>query len=229
MKRTCPNPNCAAPEFVRKDGFFYRSDDSKLIQRYRCRTCQLRFSNATFSENFRQKKRRINAPLMRFFSSGLSQRRSAILLNVDRKTIARKLPLLAKKSRKRNEKNLSRLKGRVFNLQIDDLITKDNSKLKPLSVTIAIDEDRRAILSAEVSKIPAFGHLSKIAIPKYGPRKDEHAQGLERTFERLKEFVVSEVRIKSDKHQMYPRFVSGYFPKGQHLTFESIPGPIPGG
>jgi hypothetical protein len=49
-------------------------------------------------------------------------------------------------------------------MQMDDLITKENSKLKPLSASIAVDEDRRLILGAEVSEIPAFGHLAKHAV-----------------------------------------------------------------
>ena len=69
--------------------------------------------------------------------------------------MARKLPLLALRCRKLNDQNLKIMKGKVFNIQIDDLITKENSKLKPLSVSIAVDEDNRKILALEVSQIPA--------------------------------------------------------------------------
>jgi len=221
MKRTCPSPTCAAPDSIIRDGSFWRKDDSKLVQRFRCRSCGHRFSSATFSENYRQKKRRINAPLLRHLASGMSLRRCAILLNVNPKTTARKLPLLAKCCRKKNERKLSKLKGRVFNIQIDDLITKENSKLKPLSVSLAVDEDRRRILAVEVSKIPSFGHLSKIALKKYGKREDEHFQGLTRLFQKISPIVSAEVVVKSDEHQRYPGFVSSYLPRAKHLTFPS--------
>lgn len=228
MNRICPNPNCACPIFVILDGTYKRLDDSKVIQRFRCKICGSRFSSATFSPNYQQKKRRINAPLLKLLSSGVTMRRSAELLSVSRRTIERKLPILAKQCRKNNDRILSRFKGRIHNLQIDDLITKENSKLKPLSVSIAVDEDRRLILATEVSQIPAFGHLARLAVKKYGYRQDLHFDGLTKMFQRITPLVSSEALIKSDEHQRYPSFISAYFPKAKHETFKSERGSIVG-
>jgi transposase-like protein len=228
MNRFCPSPGCASPEFVIKDGKFRRQDDAKWIQRFRCKSCGRRFSGATFSDAYRQKKRRVNLPLLKLLSSGISLRRSAFLLRVQRKTVERKLPFLAKRCRRLHSRALEKLRGRVHNMQIDDLITKENSKLKPLSVSIAVDEDRRLILSLEVSQIPAFGHLSKLAVKKYGRRKDEHFEGLTRLFQAITPIVSPEVRIKSDEHQRYPGFISAYLPRAKHLTYHSERGCIAG-
>ncbi len=228
MNRSCPNKSCAFPLFIIRDGTFRRGEDSKMIQRFRCKTCGQRFSHATFSEFYRQKKRRINTPLLKLLASGVSQRRAAILLNVNRRTVERKFPLLARRSRNLNESYLRKFRGRIFNLQLDDLITKENSKLKPLSVSIAVDEDRRLILGAEVSQIPAFGRLSKLAIKKYGYREDQQLQGLTRLFQRLIPMVSPEVLIKSDEHQRYPGFISAYLPKSKHKQFKSERGCIAG-
>jgi transposase-like protein len=221
MKRICPNPDCASPEFVIRDGKYRRFEDAKWIQRFRCKGCGLRFSSATFSDAYRQKKRRVNLPLLKLLASGVSLRRSALLLCVNRKTVERKLPLLAQRCRRLNRRHLENLKGRIHNIQIDDLITKENSKLKPLSVSVAVDEDRRLILALEVSQIPAFGHLSRQAIKKYGTRKDEHFEGLTRLFQTITPSLSVEVRVKSDEHQRYPGFISAYLPKAKHLTFKS--------
>lgn len=228
MKRICINLSCAAPEFIIRDGLFFRKDDSKMIQRFRCKNCGARFSSATFSDTFGQKRRRINKPLLNLLSSGVSMRRSAQLLGVNRKTIERKLPFLAKRCRNWNERHLDKLKGKIFNIQIDDLITKENSKLKPLSVSIAVDEDRRTILGLEVSSIPAFGPLASLARKKYGERKDDHYEGLTKLFQTIAPIVVSEVSIKSDEHQRYPGFVSAYLPKSRHTTFKSERGCVAG-
>ena len=150
------------------------------------------------------------------------------MLGINRKTVERKLSFLAKRCRKLNQRNLNKFKGRIFNIQIDDLITKENSKLKPLSVSIAVDQDRRLILGAEVSKIPAFGHLAKLAVKKYGYRKDEHHEGLTRLFQTITPIVSSEVLVKSDEHQRYPSFISAYLPKAKHETFKSERGCIAG-
>ncbi|WP_408099084.1 hypothetical protein ACJVC5_09225 [Peredibacter sp. HCB2-198] len=228
MNRICPNPSCAFPHFVIRDGHFRRKDDSKVIQRFRCKNCGTRFSNATFSEAYRQKKRRVNFPLLKLLASGNSLRRSALLLGIHRTTVERKLSFLGKKCRRLNQESLLKLKGRIHNIQIDDLITKENSKLKPLSVSICVDENRRRILAVEVSQIPAFGHLSRFALKKYGQRKDEHFEGLTRLFQGIAPIVSSEVLVKSDEHQRYPGFVSAYLPKAKHLTFKSERGCVAG-
>lgn len=228
MNKQCPNPSCAFPSDFIRDGQFRRKDDAKFIQRFRCKTCGTRFSNATFSDAYYQKKRRINYPLLKLLSSGISLRRSALLLGVHRVTVERKLSYLAKKCRKTNDRELQKLKGRIHNIQIDDLITKENSKLKPLSVSICVDEDRRRILALEVSQIPSFGHLSRLALRKYGERQDEHFEGLTRMFQRISKVVSSEVQVKSDEHQRYPGFVSAYLPKANHLTFKSERGCVAG-
>lgn len=228
MNKTCPNPHCACPDFIIRDGSFWRREDSKLIQRFRCKICGTRFSSATFTATYRQKKRRINSPLLKLLASGVSLRRSAILLGVNRRTVERKLPFLANRCRRLNDRYLNQMKGRIHNIQIDDLITKENSKLKPLSVTLAVDENRRLILGAEVSQIPAFGHLSKLAVKRYGLRKDEHFEGLTRLFQKITPLVSSEVQVKSDEHKRYPGFISAYLPRARHLTFQSERGCIVG-
>lgn len=148
-------------------------------------------------------------------------RRSALILGVDKKTIERKLPFLGRKCRELNRRRREKLKGRIHNLLIDDLITKENSKLKPLSVTLAVDEDRRLILATEVSQIPAFGHLAKMAVKKYGKRGDRHFDGLTRLFQKIAPVVSPEALIKSDEHQRYPGFIKSYLPRAKHMTYPS--------
>lgn len=228
MNTSCPNFTCAFPNFIIRDGYYRRKDDSKIVQRFRCKSCGARFSRATFSDAYRQKKRRINYPLLKLLASGISLRRSALLLGVQRTTVERKLPFLARRCRRLNSRALFKLSGRIHNIQLDDLITKENSKLKPLSVTVCVDENRRRILALEVSQIPAFGHLAKLAVNKYGKRKDEHFDGLTRLFQAITPFVSSEVVIKSDEHQKYPGFVSAYLPKAKHLRFKSERGCVAG-
>ena len=158
---------------------------------------------------------------MKLLCSGISLRRSALFLGVTKRTAARKLPLLALRCRKLNDRNLRAMKGKVFNIQIDDLITKENSKLKPLSVSIAVDEDNRKILAVEVSQIPAFGHLSAFAVKKYGKRKSEHFEGLTRLFNKITPILDPEVRVRSDEHNLYIGFISGYLPRAKHESFKS--------
>ena len=59
-------------------------------------------------------------------------RRIAIILNINRKTVKRKLFYLARKAELAQEEYLGSLESNpVFGVQIDDLITIEHTKLKP--------------------------------------------------------------------------------------------------
>ncbi len=96
MKRKCPH--CHNPSTISDSdgsdpvccGHFQRSSDGSRIQRYRCRGCKKTFSEACFDFHYRQRKRYLTKPLFELFSSGVSQRRAALLLHVNRKTVVRK-------------------------------------------------------------------------------------------------------------------------------------------
>ena len=145
MNKFCPNPHCAFPFNLIRDGHFRRKEDSKCVQRFRCKTCGKRFSNATFSETYYQKRRRINFTFLGLYASGLSIARSSRLLRVNPKTIARRVSFLGAKCARLNQRAREKIKN-IHNVVLDDLITKENSKLKPLSVSVAVDEDSRRIL-----------------------------------------------------------------------------------
>lgn len=223
MKRKCPNKNChyyQLPDFIIKDGFFFRKNDSRKIQRYKCKNCKIKFSNSSGSLEFAQKKRRINHKLYKLLGSKISQRRAALILGVNKNTIARKVKYLGEKYRRENAKQLSK-KREVTHLQIDDLITKEKTKLKPVSISLAVDGETGAILGAEVSQIPSFGHLSKLSKKKYGFRKCHHRKGLENLFEKITPSINSYAQIRSDEHAKYPEFIQKYLPHSNHQTFKS--------
>lgn len=232
MKINCPNSHCTSDQndqWIIKDGSFKRKDDSRVIQRFKCKICSKRFSRATFTLEIHQKKRRINHTLLKLLSSGISQRRAAIILNVDRKTIERKFRYLGERCRERNSRFREKLKkDPVQDFQLDDLITKENSKLKPLSVSVAVDAKRRLILDARVSIIPAFGHLAKLSRKKYGYRRCEHKESLKELFENVHPIISPFCKIKSDEHKKYPEFVRRYFPKASYQRFRSERGCIAG-
>jgi transposase-like protein len=177
MKIKCPSNNCSSyssngPKNGRivRHGSFYRKSDSRQIRRFFCLNCQSSFSNATLRPDCYQKKRRVNFSLNRLYNSGISQRRLALFLSINRKTVARKIRFLANEERKRQESFLEiNYKNRpVSRIQFDDLETSEHTKCKPLSVTLAVDPETRKILSFQVSTMPARGPLAKVSRRKYG-------------------------------------------------------------
>lgn len=208
-------------------GSYYRSSDSRHIQRFLCKNCGKHFSNATFSACYRQKKRRLNEPIRAQLCSGLSIRRLAMLHGVTRKTIARKLEFLGQQAKDQHRDFLNKyvhMNGRFSVLQFDDLETFEHTKCKPLSVTLVVDAVTRIIIDFTVAQIPAKGRLAAISRSKYGKRKDLSRSARHRLFKRLKAFSHNNAIFKSDQHLHYPQLMKAHFPHATHLRYKSIRG-----
>ena len=228
MKRSCPKRTCKSDQIIKK-GFYFRTGDSRKVQRFQCKVCLTKFSSATGTLEYRQKKRRINHNILQLFCMKNTQTSIARYLNVNVKTVARRFDYWAIKAKDKNVKmRKAYTKNLIKNIQFDDLITKEKTKLKPLSVTVVVDTDSRMILQANVSQIPAFGHLAHKSRLKYGNRTSNHMEGLRKTFKNLRGVVHPEAFIKSDEHKSYEVIVKGYFPRASYQQFKSIRGCIAG-
>ena len=239
MKRCCPNLDCKnhrdhpqygllSNQIVRK-GTFYRLCDRRFITRYKCNVCLRQFSSSTFHEDYRQKRRDINKPIFELLCSGVSQRRLARILKVDRKTIVRKFRMLGHRSRLSHQAWLEKFKHqKVDQIQFDDLETSEHTKCKPLSVTLAVAKDSREILGFEVSQMPAKGLLAKISIQKYGYRADERPRGLDSLFQSLKTTVYGRAIFESDENPHYPKYLKRHFKKSTHIRYPGARGAVTG-
>lgn len=126
----CRSRRIGGSNFVRF-GFFYRTSDSRWIQRYRCNGCKATCSNATFQRWFRQKKRLKNAQLRKHFASCGTIRRAAINFHLNRKTVARKLVELGFEA-EANLRIRHHLRKKCRVIEFDDLETFEHTKCKPL-------------------------------------------------------------------------------------------------
>lgn len=232
MDVSCPSrclnhrSNPTAGQVVRA-GFYYRTSDRRKIQRYQCALCRRHFSQGTFSPALRQKKRQLNYKIYVDLASLVSQRRIARKLQCHRKTVARKLQFLGLHARHQNR--IDRLKHpRVTEMQFDDLETIEHTKLKPLSVTLAVEKGSRFILGFEVSRMPAKGLLAKKSVKKYSRRKDERSEGRDRLFRKIKNNLTEIALIESDENPHYPASVRTHFPKAEHKTVKGQRGSVTG-
>ena len=83
-------PHCKKTENIVKNGFYKRPSDGVRFQRFYCKNCHKYYSTQTSSYDYRLRKRKINQAVFRLLCKGASQRGSALILSVDRKTIARR-------------------------------------------------------------------------------------------------------------------------------------------
>lgn len=221
MKPQCPN--CAnseseCPDFIHK-GHYYRRSDSKWIKRFKCLRCGKNFSQATHQLCYGQNKRRMNAPIRKLFCSAVSLRRSAKILGINRKTVARKLKFLARVAEHELDTELEALPP-ATEIQLDDLETIEHSKCKPLSVLTVVEHKTRRILGFNVARMPAKGHLAKIALKKYGKRADDRREARKKLFTKLQPYIHPGAVIISDEHPHYPEAIKKFFPKAIHKCFK---------
>ena len=201
---------------VQKFGHYQRKSDSRLIQRYKCLLCNNTFSPMTTDPARYQKKRRLNHKIMLMLSSLNSQRRIAKQLNCNLKTVARKLIYLGKKALAAHEQALITQHYNAETIQFDELQTIEHTKCKPLAVAVAVTEKTRKILAISVSSMPATGHLSRIAIKKYGYRPDNRRAGLRQLFATIKPVVTEKTRFLSDQHPYYKSILRTYYPNAPY-------------
>jgi transposase-like protein len=240
MKRYCVNLDCSEHASrllgsplsgrVVKKGTFYRRCDRRYIPRFRCLSCGIQFSKATFDEDYRQHRREINYQVYLLACSSVSQRRAALILGADRKTIQRKFSLLSERAKHEHAEWLDeRFKEvPIEHVQFDDLETAEHSKCKPLSVTLAVHAKTREILDFQVKRMPAKGLLTKIAIKKYGYRKDARPEGWDQIFKNLKPLVHPLALFESDENPHYPKYLKRHFPEAVHTRHPGARGAIVG-
>ena len=212
-----------------RNGSFLRKSDSQQIQRWRCTKCSRTCSLATGTECFGQKKRRLNLLVERSLCSGVTQRRTALILGINRKTVVRKFLFMA---RKRQKELNTRLKEKTKcspyrEIQFDEMETHEISKWKPLSIALAVSKERE-ILGFSVSKMPARGLEAAKARAKYGYRADDRRKGMLELLKSIKPMLHPEAQILSDQKTLYKPLVRALFPEAEHVTFKGRRGCVVG-
>ena len=226
MKPPCPNPHCQSLRII-KAGFFYRSSDRCKVQRYRCKDCRAEYSDATLCPEYKQKKRHLNHNVQMHLASGASQNRLALLLQTNRKTIARKLTFLGSLCKTQAAAHLASQPQAEF-VQFDELETFEHTQCKPLSVALAVDAHTRRILGFEVSTMPASGKLAHVSRQKYGPRKDGRKAGLQQMFGKISPFCAPKLSLLSDKRSRYTPVVKATLgaEEGRQVDYSQVKGAL---
>ena len=203
-------PECCAVPRWQRHGRFRRKSDARLIQRFKCYSCKKTMSNATFDPACWQKKRHLNHACMMLLSSLVSMRRAALILNINPKTVARKLTFLGETLQKKMaEESLKH----ITEIQCDELQTIEHTKLKPLSIALAVSSTDRRIVGFRVASMPATGHLAKASRKKYGPRPDHRRQQFEALCQEIQKRCPRLTTIISDECSFYGPIFSRVLPE----------------
>ncbi len=225
------NSNSPTIGSVVRKGSFFRSSDGKRIVRFLCRNCKRSFSNASNSPCYWQKKRRLNKPIFELLVSGVSQRRIARLLKINRNTVVRKLLFLADQAKLSQQEFLESLrdsKNKVTSVQFDEMETFERSKCLPLSIPLIVEAESRKILSFRVAQMPAKGPLAEISRKKYGKREDHRAAAVDSLLSELSGVIQPKAQMLSDQNPKYPNWVKRHFPSISHEAVKGRRGCVVG-
>lgn len=211
-------------------GRYHRADDDRTLLRFRCGNCRRTFSEATGAPEYRQKKRSLNAEIAFNLCSLYTQRRLALRLNINRKTVIRKFIFLSRMCRRLRLQWLAELaeKGVQFSeLQFDEMRSSIWSKCLPVSIPIIVTKGRQ-ILSLRVGEIPANGRLAAISRKKYGPRKDERDEKAAELFQEVQAVIAQDATITTDRDVKYPGWIQAHLPNRRHETVKGRRGCVAG-
>jgi len=137
----CPDPACEHHNNPAADFYVHRGScrtrhDRQEVPRYQCKACVRTFSSRRFSPTARQHKPEVNDLLAKMPSSGVTQRRAARLLRINKATVAKKFAWPADQARKAHAAALAT--GRILTsyVQFDEMETIERTKLKALSIAL---------------------------------------------------------------------------------------------
>ena len=104
----------------------------------------------------------------------------------------------------------------------DEQETIEHTKLKPLSIATAVNENYE-ILSAKVASMPSKGKIAKISREKYGYRVDDRPKAMKQLMQELKLCTPKNhfYELVSDAKPSYKIFLRKSFPGVTHKIFVS--------
>ena len=214
-------PYCLLETRVIKKGWFYRKTAANQArQRYFCFECEKNFSAGTGTLSYRQHRPELDRQLFNLVISGVSQRRCSRLLGTTQKTVERKIVRMATFANAFHSDFLSRM-APVTTATFDDMETFEHSKCKPVSITVAVEDKTRFIIAARASQMSAKGRLAKIALKRYGYRRDKRKKGLAFALSEVARVGVADLILKSDMCPRYPKVVRQVIPRAKHEVHRS--------
>ncbi len=216
----CPNKKCKFHMLSEgwayaKKGYFKTKWNAQPVPRYRCGECGKYFSSHTFRESYGQKKPYLNQEVFKWYASGTTLRRMAIVMGVSRVTITRKFLFMAELARKEHARRIQAGELKTSLAQFDEMESFEHSKLKPLSIALAVRARTGEIIGAQTAEMNCKGHLAVISQMKYGWRKDNRNVAREGVLRLLNQCSREWLVVVTDKKTDYPEILKKCLPHAE--------------
>jgi transposase-like protein len=221
----CPNGECRYAEgskkFFVKRGYFMTRWNNQPVPRYRCKGCGRFFSSHTFRRTWRQKKPFLNDAVFRWYCSGATQRRMAKVLRINRKTVVRKFRFLTEWARTEHEQWIREGRLKTEKAQFDEMESFVHSRLKPVSIALAVNETTGKILDVSVATMPCHGKRAAVSRAKYGFRHDHRPRARRQVLQTIARCAPPNLQLTSDPHPTYARLVKQLLPEARYRQVKS--------
>lgn len=158
--------------------------------------------------------------VLQLYSSGVSQRRMAIVLGVNLKTIVRKFLFLSKLARREHERRIASGELKTSHAQFDEMETFEHTRMKPISVALAVRAKTGEILEVQCAQMAFKGPLAAQAREKYGPREDQSGAAIKKTLTTLSLCSALVFALTTDADPRYLNQVRRELPTATHHSIK---------
>lgn len=137
------------------------------------------------------------------------------VLGITRNTVARKKRFLAQRAQERLEKAMVQiLPGSIKSIQFDELISYEQNKCKPLSVSVLMIPDGRKFFDFDIASFrPPTPRLAEISKKKYGYRPDTRGVTMENLLQKLAPKLAADAVIETDECPWYGSKIKKILPQ----------------
>ncbi|MGZ3687309.1 MAG: transposase [Bdellovibrionota bacterium] len=234
---TCPNFNPpAGSRFYIKKGYYETKYNHDRFPRYQCKNkaCRRTFSSRASLYSYRDKKPYLNQEIFRWYASGTTQRRLAIVLGVARSTVARKFRKIAAAAQEYHCQKLFNGELKSNYIQFDEMMSYEHTKYKQVSIVLAVRVKTGEILDVEVEPIRCRGSLSKTLPAKFSYWGTQPKTAVGAVLSNLAKYCVrnlSACTIETDDSRFYLNTVKRFLPGATHSRIpgrgkkKSVPSP----
>ena len=212
--KACPNKKCKAKgkDFFVKSGYFTTKYNHQPAPRYKCLKCGCVFSSHSKRAVRGQKKPHINKHIFKWVCSGVPINRIAANLEINKITVMKKIAWLANEARKEHEKAIEAGTLSTGYAQFDELETFEHSRLKPLSIAVAVRPKTGQILGVDIATMNAKGTQAAKSRELYGLREDTRDEATLNVLKMVARVARKDFTLGCDGKPSYPKLIKRAIP-----------------
>lgn len=226
LKLYCPNITCvnhsnSTKKSFYKDGYYKTKHNDRYKQKYQCRACGKCFSGSTIAPKTKFKKPELTALIFRAYCLRMTVRGIATQLGCSTKTVQTRIDWLGKRCREYHNEvlRLGLLKSYRFNF--DEMETFQHTRLKPISVSIAVDATNGNIIEALACQMSGKGHTAALSKKIYGFRRDDRPKTRVEALASVSHCVLPKSVIITDGMLSYILAIRTELPTVKHKIIKS--------